>query len=83
MILGRCELEQHYIGACTHHRGEGSRNSMPLSRGSDSLDAQLHLALQQLCVELLHQLLLNLALLGLKAREAQVELTLFLFKRVD
>jgi hypothetical protein len=53
-ILACRELEQHYVEAHTHHRGGGLRSSKSLPRGSDNLDTQLHLALQQLCVELLH-----------------------------
>jgi hypothetical protein len=50
-----------------------------LSRGRDDLGAQPHLALQQLYVELLQQLLLSLTLLGLETHEASVELTFLLF----
>jgi len=44
---------------------------------------QLHLALQQLYVEPLHQLLIDFTLLGFKAREAQVELAFLLFGRIS
>ncbi len=49
--------------------------------GND-LSMQLHLALQQFCVEPLHQLLLGLALVGLESHEAQVKLMLLLFGRI-
>jgi hypothetical protein len=50
---------------------------MSLPRGGDDLGAQFHLALQQLYVESLHQLLFDLALLGLEVHEVQVKLLLF------
>ncbi len=63
--------------------GGGLHSRRLLLCGGDDLGMQLHLALRQLCVEPLHQLFLNLALLGLKALEAQVELVFFLFRHVD
>ncbi len=69
-------------GAHACHWGGGQHNHRPLLRGDDDLGAQPHLALQQFCVELLHQLLLDLTLLGFKAHEVQVELTLLLFGRI-
>jgi hypothetical protein len=51
--------------------------------GSNDLYTQLHLALQQLCVEPLHQLIFGLTLFSLKTYEVQVELTLLLFGRVS
>ncbi len=63
--------------------GRGLRSSRALPHGGDNdLGAQLHLTLQQLCVKLLHQLLLNFAFLGLEAHEAQVELTFLLFGHI-
>ncbi len=72
----RCVLT---TGAHTCHRGGSQHNHRPLLRGDNDLSAQPHLALQQYYVELLHQLLLDLTLLGFKAHEVQVELALLLF----
>jgi hypothetical protein len=63
-------------------RGGGLCSWRSLPRGGDNLGTQPHLALQQLCFEPLHQLFVDLILLGLKAHEAQVELAFFLFGRV-
>ncbi len=54
-----------------------------LPHGGNDLGMQLHLALRQLCVEPLHQFFFSLALLGLEACEAQVELAFLLFRCVD
>jgi len=54
-----------------------------LPRGDNDLGVQLHSTLQQLYVEPLHQLLLDLAFLGLEARETQVDLVLLLFGRIN
>jgi hypothetical protein len=44
---------------------------------------QPHLALQQLCVEPLHQLLFCLTFLGLEAHEMQVDVALLLYGRIS
>ncbi len=66
-----------------YHRRGGPHNHRSLSSGGGNLDTQPHLAFQQFYVELLHELLFNLTLLGLEAHEAQVELVLLLFRHVN
>ncbi len=68
-VFVHCELEQDRTRACAYRQGRGPCSQRPLSHDNDDLGAKLHSALQQLCVELLHQLSLGLALLGLEAYE--------------
>jgi len=65
-----------------YRRSKGPHNNKLLPCGSDNFGTQLHLALQQLCVKQLHQLLLGLAFLGLEVREVQVEFMFLLFGHV-
>jgi len=54
VIFARHKFEEHHVEVCAHRWGESSHSGKLLSRGGNNLGAQLHLALQQLCVEPLH-----------------------------
>ncbi len=84
-VLGQAfvvEAKARRVGASSRCGSGSPQSHKPLPRGDDNLGVQLHLALQQLCVELLHQFLYDLAFLGLKAHEAQVKFAFLLFGRI-
>ncbi len=83
VVFAYCKFEQHRVKVWTCHWGGGPCSCRPLPHGGNDLGVQPYSALQQLCVEPLHQLLFNLALLGLEAHDAQVELALFLFRCIS